>query len=81
MAVSNVSEAIQVLSAAHHRGAWGWSWNPTTLRVEPWGWSALDFEPAPTYTAFEALAIARGLVEIGAVQPLDAPRWHVGALP
>jgi hypothetical protein len=64
-----LSEAIRVLSQAHHRGAWCWCWNPELLRVTPADWNGLGPDEAPAFTVFEALAIARGLALIGAVAP------------
>jgi hypothetical protein len=61
-----LAEAINVLSRVHHRGAWVWGWDPARLRVTPLDWSGEADDPAPEFTAFEALVIARGLAQIGA---------------
>ena len=61
-----LSEAVEVLSAAHHRGVRLWYFDGALLRVLPGEWNGL-YEVPPAFTAFEALAIARGLARIGAV--------------
>lgn len=68
MTVSNVAEAAAVLTACQHRGAQWWSWDAQRLRVTPGSWNGMPDDPAPEFTVFEALAIARGLVTIGAVR-------------
>lgn len=63
-----LTEAIQVLNAAQHRGARWWEYDRRTMRVMPAGWKCDEGEPAPAFTVFETLMIARGLVAIGALQ-------------
>lgn len=76
-----LTDALRVLSAAQHRGARWWCYDARCMRVMPGGWRSQDGEPAPAFTVFETLMIARGLTQIGAVQAADAPGWHVAALP
>jgi hypothetical protein len=61
-----LSDAIQVLSAAQHRGARSWRYDYQTMRVLPEGWNGLTEAAPPNYTPWEALTLARRLVEIGA---------------
>jgi hypothetical protein len=65
-----LTDAILVLSAAQHRGVHLWRYDDNCRRVLPEGWNTLDEAEPPAYTAFEAVAIARGLVGIGAVEKL-----------
>ena len=57
-------------NTAQHRGARSWHFDCGCQRVIPEGWNGLG-EAAPAYTAFEAVSIARGLVAIGAYQPIE----------
>jgi hypothetical protein len=69
---SALSEALIALSRAQHRGAPYWYWDAASLRVLPAEWGSPADDPAPAFTVFEALAIARSLVGIGATgQQLD----------
>jgi hypothetical protein len=70
--VASVAEAIAVLNACTHRGARLWRYDDTCRRVLPEGWNGLDEAAPPAFTAFEALAIARGLAQIGATAPVRA---------
>jgi hypothetical protein len=72
MAVSNVAEAVVVLSAAQHRGVHLWRYDDTCRRVLPEGWNGLEEAAAPAYTPWEAVTLARRLAEIGAARPRPA---------
>jgi hypothetical protein len=66
-----LSEAIGVLNLANHRGVHLWRYDDTCRRVLPEIWNGLDEAAPPAFTVFEALAIARGLAQIGAVGPWE----------
>jgi hypothetical protein len=66
MTISNVAEALQVLGACQHRGARLWRYDDTCRHGLPEGWNGLDEAAPPAFTAFETLAIAGRLAEIGA---------------
>jgi hypothetical protein len=67
-----LSDALQVLSAAQHRGARSWRYDPACCRVMPEAWNGLFDAAPPNYTPWEALTLARRLVEIGAVKAENA---------
>jgi hypothetical protein len=69
-----IDEAIAVLNGAQHRGARNWYFHGRCRRVLPEGWNGLDEAAPPTYTPWEAMTLARRLVEIGGLQPAKAAR-------
>ena len=70
MTVTNAAEAIAVLNAAQHRGIRTWAHDRASGRIMPAAWAFQSSgEPAPMLTTFEAMAIARELVAIGAYRP------------
>ena len=56
-----LSEAVAILGAAQHRGARWWYWDAATMRVTPSEWNGMPDDPAPTFTAFEALVMVNNL--------------------
>jgi hypothetical protein len=63
---SKILEAIAVLNAALHRGACSWHYDDTCQRIMPEGWNGLEEAAPPSFTVFEALAVADRLARIGA---------------
>jgi biotin-(acetyl-CoA carboxylase) ligase len=75
LSITSVSDAIAVLNATCHRGARTWEHDAGSGRIMPAVWKLTPGgEPAPMLTVFEAVAIARGLAQIGAYQvPIRLP--------
>jgi hypothetical protein len=69
-----IDDAVAVLNLTRHRGRRDWIFDPAALRIMPERWTERD--TLPSLTAFEAVAIARGLVAIGAgrAKPPALPR-------
>ena len=65
-----LTDAVRVLSLAHHRGVALWVFDHEHMRVLPAGWNGLDEAAPPAYTVWEAMTLAGGLVRIGAA-PFD----------
>ena len=65
-----IDEALTILSLASHRGARSWRYDEGCRRVLPEGWNGLDEAAPPSFTAWEAVTLARRLTEIGACRPL-----------
>jgi hypothetical protein len=59
--------AVTVLNATMHRGARDWHYDGKQARIMPEAWDEAEYPPI--FTAFEAVAVARRLVEIGATRP------------
>jgi hypothetical protein len=53
-----------VLNAAQHRGTRNWHYDGKQARIMPEAWDEAEYPPI--FTAFEAVSVARRLVEIGA---------------
>lgn len=62
-----VAEALTVLNLTQHRGVRCWRYDPQTARVMPESWNMLEAAAPPCFTVFEARAVARQLLAIGAV--------------
>jgi hypothetical protein len=58
------AEAAMILSASLHRGAASWIYDPECRRVVPEAWDLREGGDVPAFTAFEAVAVARGLMAL-----------------
>jgi hypothetical protein len=67
MSVCDVDDALAVLSATRHRGAYSWTYDADCARVVPAGWARPEAMPA--YTVWEARTLANELRRIGACGP------------
>jgi hypothetical protein len=63
-----IDEAIAVLCATQQRGVRSWRYDATCRRVLPESWNGLDEAAPPSFTAWEAVTLARRLAEIGEAQ-------------
>lgn len=64
LSIATAADAVRVLSAVRHRGAYHWVYDAGTRRVQPMVWN--EQEAPPCFTLFEAVTIARQLVAMGA---------------
>jgi hypothetical protein len=60
-----ILQAVAVLNATQHRGARHWHHDGKRARIKPEAWDEAEYPPI--FTTFEAVSVARRLVEIGAL--------------